>query len=183
MIVDNGAPAPAGCRTSSLGTSVPSRQTSWLATRSSSSRGRSGGRRRGSRPPPRRAQAAARRPRRDLSLGAGRLAAEHGAEPDAWGRRATRGRASVFHRETIAPRPRGAGGGITASFARAGARPPSPQSLRRFGGNGEAFADLFLDRMDPARFGAWVENTCLAYAWNAGQRITYWLRNRSRSMR
>ena len=27
---------------------------------------------------------------------------------------------------------------------------------------------------DPARFGAWVENACLAFAWNAGQRITYW---------
>ncbi|MBK6850010.1 MAG: ATP-binding protein [Proteobacteria bacterium] len=27
---------------------------------------------------------------------------------------------------------------------------------------------------DPARFGAWVENACLAYAWNAGQRVSYW---------
>jgi len=27
---------------------------------------------------------------------------------------------------------------------------------------------------DPARFGAWVENACLAHAWNAGQRMTYW---------
>jgi predicted AAA+ superfamily ATPase len=27
---------------------------------------------------------------------------------------------------------------------------------------------------DPARFGAWVENACLAYAWNAGQRLAYW---------
>lgn len=27
---------------------------------------------------------------------------------------------------------------------------------------------------DPARFGAWVENACLAHAWNAGQRVTYW---------
>jgi hypothetical protein len=26
----------------------------------------------------------------------------------------------------------------------------------------------------PARFGAWVENACLAYAWNAGQTVTYW---------
>jgi len=26
---------------------------------------------------------------------------------------------------------------------------------------------------DPARFGAWVENACLAYAWNAGQRVSY----------
>jgi hypothetical protein len=26
----------------------------------------------------------------------------------------------------------------------------------------------------PARFGAWVENACLAYAWNAGQRVAYW---------
>jgi hypothetical protein len=24
------------------------------------------------------------------------------------------------------------------------------------------------------RFGAWVENACLAYAWNAGQRVSYW---------
>ncbi len=29
-------------------------------------------------------------------------------------------------------------------------------------------------RSDPARFGAWVENACLAHAWNAGQRISYW---------
>jgi predicted AAA+ superfamily ATPase len=27
---------------------------------------------------------------------------------------------------------------------------------------------------DPARFDAWVENACLAHAWNAGQRVTYW---------
>ena len=27
---------------------------------------------------------------------------------------------------------------------------------------------------DPARFGAWVENACLAHAWNAGQRVSYW---------
>jgi predicted AAA+ superfamily ATPase len=27
---------------------------------------------------------------------------------------------------------------------------------------------------DPSRFGAWVENACLAHAWNAGQRVTYW---------
>jgi predicted AAA+ superfamily ATPase len=27
---------------------------------------------------------------------------------------------------------------------------------------------------DPARFGAWVENACLAHAWNSGQRVTYW---------
>jgi hypothetical protein len=27
---------------------------------------------------------------------------------------------------------------------------------------------------DPVRFGAWVENACLAHAWNAGQRLTYW---------
>lgn len=27
---------------------------------------------------------------------------------------------------------------------------------------------------DSARFGAWVENACLAHAWNAGQRVTYW---------
>ena len=28
--------------------------------------------------------------------------------------------------------------------------------------------------MDPARFGAWVENACLAYAWNRGQQVAYW---------
>lgn len=28
--------------------------------------------------------------------------------------------------------------------------------------------------LDPARFGAWVENACLAYALNQGQRVTYW---------
>jgi len=27
---------------------------------------------------------------------------------------------------------------------------------------------------NPATFGAWVENACLAYAWNAGQRLHYW---------
>lgn len=27
---------------------------------------------------------------------------------------------------------------------------------------------------DPARFGAWVENACLAHAWNSGQRVSYW---------
>lgn len=27
---------------------------------------------------------------------------------------------------------------------------------------------------DPARRGAWVENACLAHAWNAGQRVSYW---------
>jgi predicted AAA+ superfamily ATPase len=26
----------------------------------------------------------------------------------------------------------------------------------------------------PATFGAWVENACLAYAWNAGQSLHYW---------
>lgn len=26
----------------------------------------------------------------------------------------------------------------------------------------------------PERFGAWLENVCLAFAWNAGQRVTYW---------
>jgi predicted AAA+ superfamily ATPase len=27
---------------------------------------------------------------------------------------------------------------------------------------------------DSRRFGAWVENACLAHAWNAGQRVRYW---------
>jgi predicted AAA+ superfamily ATPase len=27
---------------------------------------------------------------------------------------------------------------------------------------------------DPARFGTWVENACLAHAWNAGQSVSYW---------
>jgi uncharacterized protein len=27
---------------------------------------------------------------------------------------------------------------------------------------------------EPERFGAWVENACLAHAWNAGQRVSYW---------
>ncbi len=26
----------------------------------------------------------------------------------------------------------------------------------------------------PERYGGWVENACLAYVWNAGQRLTYW---------
>ncbi len=28
--------------------------------------------------------------------------------------------------------------------------------------------------VDPARFGAWVENACLAHAWTSGQQVTYW---------
>jgi predicted AAA+ superfamily ATPase len=27
---------------------------------------------------------------------------------------------------------------------------------------------------EPERFGAWVENACLAFAYNAGQRVSYW---------
>jgi len=27
---------------------------------------------------------------------------------------------------------------------------------------------------EPERFGFWVENACLAFAWNQGQRVTYW---------
>ncbi len=27
---------------------------------------------------------------------------------------------------------------------------------------------------DPAPFGSWVENACLAHAWNAGQKVHYW---------
>jgi predicted AAA+ superfamily ATPase len=27
---------------------------------------------------------------------------------------------------------------------------------------------------DPQRFGTWLENACLALAWNSGQRVTYW---------
>ena len=27
---------------------------------------------------------------------------------------------------------------------------------------------------EPARFGAWVENACLAHAWNVGQQVSYW---------
>lgn len=27
---------------------------------------------------------------------------------------------------------------------------------------------------EPARFGVWVENACLAFAWNAGQQVRYW---------
>ena len=27
---------------------------------------------------------------------------------------------------------------------------------------------------DPARFGTWVENACLAHAWNSGQGVSYW---------
>jgi hypothetical protein len=28
--------------------------------------------------------------------------------------------------------------------------------------------------LDPARFGTWVANACLAHAWNSGQSVTYW---------
>ena len=27
---------------------------------------------------------------------------------------------------------------------------------------------------EPGRFGAWVENACVAFAWNCGQRVSYW---------
>ena len=27
---------------------------------------------------------------------------------------------------------------------------------------------------DPARWGRWVENACIAHAWNAGQTVRYW---------
>ncbi len=29
-------------------------------------------------------------------------------------------------------------------------------------------------KVDAERFGAWVENACLAHAWNAGQNVSYW---------
>lgn len=29
-------------------------------------------------------------------------------------------------------------------------------------------------KTDPKRFGTWVENACLALAWNAGQKVRYW---------
>jgi predicted AAA+ superfamily ATPase len=29
-------------------------------------------------------------------------------------------------------------------------------------------------RRNPEQFGAWVENACLAFAWNAGQSVSYW---------
>lgn len=29
-------------------------------------------------------------------------------------------------------------------------------------------------KKDPKRFGHWVENSCLAVAWNAGQQVSYW---------
>jgi predicted AAA+ superfamily ATPase len=28
--------------------------------------------------------------------------------------------------------------------------------------------------LEPARYGAWVENACLAHAWNSGQQVSYW---------
>ena len=28
--------------------------------------------------------------------------------------------------------------------------------------------------VDASRFGGWVENACLAHAWNAGQQVSYW---------
>ncbi len=30
------------------------------------------------------------------------------------------------------------------------------------------------EEADPARFGSWVENACLAHAWCSGQRVSYW---------
>jgi predicted AAA+ superfamily ATPase len=29
-------------------------------------------------------------------------------------------------------------------------------------------------RREPERWGRWLENACIAHAWNAGQRLSYW---------
>jgi predicted AAA+ superfamily ATPase len=42
-----------------------------------------------------------------------------------------------------------------ALLAAAGGAPPSP-------------------KIDPERWGRWVENACIALAWNAGQQVRYW---------
>ncbi|MGH2508095.1 MAG: hypothetical protein ACRDHZ_11925, partial [Ktedonobacteraceae bacterium] len=34
--------------------------------------------------------------------------------------------------------------------------------------------DIPSSDTDPTRFGAWVENACLAHAWICGQRVSYW---------
>jgi len=33
---------------------------------------------------------------------------------------------------------------------------------------------LVSPEVDPKRWGAWVENACLAHAWNSGQKVSYW---------
>lgn len=30
------------------------------------------------------------------------------------------------------------------------------------------------EKTEPARFGAWIENACIAMAWNSGQKVGYW---------
>jgi predicted AAA+ superfamily ATPase len=35
-------------------------------------------------------------------------------------------------------------------------------------------AGAVTEKADPTRFGAYVENACLAHAWNSGQRVSYW---------
>jgi len=35
-------------------------------------------------------------------------------------------------------------------------------------------------RPRPRPFGAWIENACLSYAWNAEQRVAYWARSHSK---
>lgn len=67
--------------------------------------------------------------------------------------------------------------GLEKFSARAGRRRAAPPKLI-------ALNNAFLSAMhpdgppdpagDPARFGAWVENACLAAAVNAGQRVAYW---------
>ncbi len=59
-----------------------------------------------------------------------------------------------------------------------------PSRLRRAPPKIVVLSNAILAVMDPAaaphperepeRYGAWVENACLAYAWNAGQRVGYW---------
>lgn len=61
---------------------------------------------------------------------------------------------------------------------------PSPGRRRSAPPKLVSLSNAFLAVVDPrgapdavadaARFGAWVENACLAHAWNSGQRVAYW---------
>src|SRR5437763_16822274 len=67
---------------------------------------------------------------------------------------------------------------------RVGPRTCETRSWSRYRARSITLSNAFLAVVDPrgipdqqaepSRFGALVENSCLAHAWNAGQRVSYW---------
>ena len=92
-----------------------------------------------------------------------RNAAVSAAPTDAWAVRAT-----------AAGNPRGS---ALVSW-RLSARETLPAGAIQFADLGPDFQLREVEHIgrlhDPDRFGAWVENACLAHAWNAGQQLAYW---------